>query len=326
MNTFKLKLTSCGLPFWITTAIISEAIIVPGSNGANRSNTNIENLKNIAPEFSYYNNVVGIAGGAGVYLGESVQRDVGYVLTADHLGSANTISVNGSSYNVISGQQINNSDLKLFTIQTGTDGNLPNLPNIEFATLARKSDEETLMFGRGTRREGTDNNSNTSDMVKNGNFDVFNWGAKSSTISFGTNNVSQIPFYLGSGTSANWTTPLGYQDSSFFLNFDDPGKGNYNDSHEGVASSGDSGGPIFVKENGQWKLAGITSFVMKRGTQPNGTSAFGNSTGIVDLSKYNGSLPTLYQTPVPEPSTTMLLIFGAGTLLTYRNRIRSFTR
>ncbi len=325
MNKFKLKLTTCGLPIWITTALVSDAVILPGANGANGSNTSIEDLKKITPEFSYYNNVVGIGGGAGVYLGESVKRDVGYVLTADHLGSSKTISVNGSSYDVISGEQIDKSDLKLYTIQTGKGGNLPDLPSIQFATLARKADEDVLMFGRGTRKEGTDKDPNTSDMVKSGDFNVYNWGAATSAISFGTNKVSTLPLYPTRDTSIKWTTPLGYQDSTFFLNFDDPGAGNYNDSYEGIAGAGDSGGPIFVKENGLWKLAGITSFVMKRGNQPERTAAFGNSTGIVDLSKYNGSFPTIYQTPVPEPSTTILLIIGTGTLLTYRNRSCSYT-
>jgi len=325
MNIFKLNFTTCGIPIWITTAIVSEAVIIPGSNGANNANTSIESLRKIAPEFSYYNNVIGIGGGAGVYLGESVNREMGYVLTANHLGSEKTISVSGTEYNVISGDRINNSDLKLYKIQTGKDGNLPSLPNIQFATLARKLDEQALMFGRGTRREGTTNDADTSDMVRSGNFDVYNWGDASSKISFGTNNVSNIPIFLGSGTSATWTTPIGNQDSSFFLNFDDPGKGNYNDSYEGIASSGDSGGPIFIKENGLWKLAGITSFAMKRGSQPDNTSAFGNSSAIVDLSQYGQSLPELYQTPVPEPSATLLLIMGAGTLLTYRNRTDSYT-
>lgn len=325
MNKFKLKLTSCGLPIWISTVLMSDAVILPGSNGADNGNTSIETLKEVAPEFSYYNNVVTLGGGAGIYLGESVNRDVGYVLSADHLGSAKTITVNGSEYDVVSGEQINNSDLKLYTIKTlETDqgGNLPDLANIQFSTLARKLDEEVLILGRGTRIEDTDNDPNTSDMVESGNFDVFNWGGASSSISFGLNNVS--PFIYTGTASAEFNALAGYDGHSFFLDFDDPGAGNYDSSYEGIAGAGDSGGPVFVEEDGEWKLAGITSFTLSRGGQPTNTAAFGNTTGVVDLSKYDSFLPDLYQTPVPEPSTTMLLILGTGTLLTYRSRSSSY--
>lgn len=323
MNKSKQNNSVYGLPLWFTTALTSNAVIIPGSNGANQTNSSPSHLSSLAPQFSYYDNIIGIGGGTGIYLGESSDRTVGYVLTADHLGSTTTIDVNGSRYNVQSGKQLGTSDLKLYTIGKDALGSLPSLPSVDYSSLGRTVDEDALMFGRGTRTQDTFNDPNNNDMVSQSGFDVYNWGPASSSISFGTNKVSNIPIYLGPGSTAEWTTPNGYQDTNFFLNFDDPGNGNYSSSWEGIASSGDSGGPVFIKELDGWKLAGITSYQMSKGTQPGSTSSFGNSTGVVDLSQHYSILPSLYPNTVPEPSSTLLLIIGTGTLLTYRNRTGS---
>jgi hypothetical protein len=73
---------------------------------------------------------------------------------------------------------------------------------------------------------------------------------------------------------------------------------------EAQAVVGDSGGPVFVKNGGQWQLAGIMVTVDAYSGQPNPglTAVFGNQTYMADLSFYRDQIVTA----VPEPGAATL--------------------
>ena len=309
---------------WLASSLNSSAVIVAGSNGANGTNSSPEQLRQIASGFNYENNVIAIEGGAGVYLGPGTKGDTGYVLTADHLKEltiGSSITIAGENHKVISRSQINTSDLSLYEIGKSRVGKLPDLPTVTIASTHPSINDQILMTGRGTRVQGTDNNSRTSDMINKGGYDVYEWGPASKTISFGLNNVAgDIPWAMGNAT-AEWTNSLGYKGSEFYIRFDDPGAGNYTTSWEGMASRGDSGAPVFIKRNGIWELSGITSVALSNGNQPKDTSGFKNAASFSNLAEYHSDISKYGNfTLVPEPSTTFLVATGATAALIRRKR------
>jgi len=313
------------MPLWLASSLKSSAVIVAGSNGANGTNSDPAQLQNIASGFYYEDNIISFGGGTGIYLGSGISGDAGYVLTAAHLGnlSAGTdIGIAGENYKVISRSQINSADLNLYKIDTNPTGQLPNLPNVSIASVHPSINEQILMTGRGARTQGTDYNPNTSDMVVQSGRSIYNTAAASSQISFGLNNIAgDVPWAMNSAT-ANWFRD-GYSGSEFYARFNDPGSGNYTTTWEGVASRGDSGGPVFIKRNNEWELAGITS-ALYRGGNPNNTVAFNNLTSFSNLAAYSSDLPELGGfgsfTNVPEPSTMFLVATGASAIIARRRR------
>jgi hypothetical protein len=67
--------------------------------------------------------------------------------------------------------------------------------------------------------------------------------------------------------------------------------------HEAQASSGDSGGPIFLKnEEGEWELAGIMMTISNHANQPRNVVSYGNATYAVDLHSYRDFIIEVIQT------------------------------
>jgi hypothetical protein len=111
------------------------------------------------------------------------------------------------------------------------------------------------MFGRGTQRG--------AEIRKNNVLKGWKWGVDDRVKSWGLNQVSQI---------GNGGTGLG---QLFKMNFD---AGKFN---EGILSNGDSGGGVFVNDNGVWKLAGI-NYATDGPYSLTGTTASGFSAAIFD--------------------------------------------
>lgn len=325
MNKYKIIISPLLFgPLWLVTSLRSNGVIVAGSNGTNNTVNNVEQLEEIAPGFTYANNLITIGSGTGIYLGPGNSGQTGYVLTADHLAKlsiGSELTIDGSGYEVLSRTQINTNDLHLYEVDSSSIGRLPDLPTVTIASAHPSVNEEILMLGRGTRTQGTDGNPLTSDTVNQGNYDVYNGGGASPEISFGLNNVSGDIPWAGGNATVDWSNGIGHTGSLFYSIFDDPGAGNYTTTWEGQASSGDSGGSVFIKRDGVWELSGITSVTLQNGNQPANTAAFGNATAYVNLAAYESDFATFIGlSTVPEPSTSFLVAAGSTIAITRRKR------
>ena len=316
---------ACVLLLLVT--VPTHGYIIAGKQGADGTGYSEAELANTMPDFAYWGNVVYIQGGTGIYLGFDQTANSGYVLTANHLGAlsvgSSSVTIAGTNYLVSSSERIGSTDLRLYTVDTSNaDDALLSLLTVSIADYNPAVDEALLMMGRGSRVEGTDDNALTSDMVADSGFDVYHWGSAGG-INWALNQVADVPIWLGSGSTATWTnSATGATQSAFFTVFDDPGAGNYNTSLEGAGARGDSGGPAFVKRNGQWQLAGIASSVLSYNSQPANTSAFGNRTTYANVAEYSEQLPELWEvsSQIPEPGSSLMLVIGLGGFLTRRHR------
>ena len=84
---------------------------------------------------------------------------------------------------------------------------------------------------------------------------------------------------------------------------------------EAQFAGGDSGGPVFVNDNGVWKIAGIAAFNGNVTALPGSNIKFGGIGGGTVIAAY---LPWIDSTlasmaaPVPEPHAWLMLLIGLG--------------
>ena len=255
-----------------------------------------------------WNNVGAIWIGAGVYLG------YGWVLTANHIGSGSGITLGGVTYTMApgTGHQLTNAgasgkstftDLYMFQLQ----GALPNLPAIRIASSAPANGDTVTMIGRGSIQEA------------NRTF----WNVDTSAGPVGpwvwTETTAASANYAGyktiGGGTMRWGTNViddndwvldGYDFFALGTTFD-PGVSN----NEAQVVVGDSGGAVFVKQAGEWSLAGIIIATGVFPDQPGvaGTAVYGNASYFADLSYYR---PQIMALAVPEPAAMTQLLAAGG--------------
>ena len=255
-----------------------------------------------------WNNVGAIWIGAGVYLG------YGWVLTANHIGSGSGITLGGVTYTMApgTGHQLTNAgasgkstftDLYMFQLQ----GALPNLPAIRIASSAPANGDTVTMIGRGSIQEA------------NRTF----WNVDTSAGPVGpwvwTETTAASANYAGyktiGGGTMRWGTNViddndwvldGYDFFALGTTFD-PGVSN----NEAQVVVGDSGGAVFVKQAGEWSLAGIIIATGVFPDQPGGagTAVYYNASYFADLSYYR---PQIMALAVPEPAAMTQLLAAGG--------------
>ena len=255
-----------------------------------------------------WNNVGGISIGTGVYLG------YGWVLTANHIGSGAGITLGGVTYTMApgTGHQLTNAgasgkstltDLSMFQLQ----GALPNLPAIRIASSAPANGDTVTMIGRGSIQDA------------NRTF----WNVDTSAGPVGpwvwTETTAASANYAGyktiGGGTMRWGTNViddndwvldGYDFFALGTTFD-PGVSN----NEAQVVVGDSGGAVFVKQAGEWSLAGIIIATGVFPDQPGvaGTAVYGNASYFADLSYYR---PQIMALAVPEPAAMTQLLAAGG--------------
>ena len=255
-----------------------------------------------------WNNVGGISIGTGVYLG------YGWVLTANHIGSGSGITLGGVTYTMApgTGHQLTNAgasgkstftDLYMFQLQ----GALPNLPAIRIASSAPANGDTVTMIGRGSIQEA------------NRTF----WNVDTSAGPVGpwvwTETTAASANYAGyktiGGGTMRWGTNViddndwvldGYDFFALGTTFD-PGVSN----NEAQVVVGDSGGAVFVKQAGEWSLAGIIIATGVFPDQPGGagTAVYYNASYFADLSYYR---PQIMALAVPEPAAMTQLLAAGG--------------
>lgn len=138
---------------------------------------------------------------------------------------------------------------------------------------------------------------------------------------------AQMPIELRAFTNIIdfYGTQYGLTATSFVSDFDNPtGTSNRQDSNpvatrlEGSVAPGDSGGGVFVTENGVRRLVGITSY-SGAVSQATSNSKYGGLSGAVDLQQF---YPWIFSetgiAAIPEPGT--LWIFAISGFLTLVRR------
>lgn len=83
---------------------------------------------------------------------------------------------------------------------------------------------------------------------------------------------------------------------------------------EAQYAGGDSGSPMFVNDNGTWKLAGIAAFNASVTGLPGSNVKFGAVGGGGIVAPYATWIQETIATPVPEPETWLMLLAGLGLL------------
>jgi hypothetical protein len=163
-----------------------------------------------------------------------------YFITAAHLGGPgnSTVTLNGTTYNIDSTFNAgigtpgwaddDNSDLRIWKI-TGT---FPSHAQVYNEPLGSEVNRPLVVFGRGTQRG--------AEVRVNGQLKGWQWGPRDGALSWGENNVEQI---------VNFGAGFG---SGLRLFFDADGGPN-----EAALTDRDSGGGLFIRSGGAWKLAGI---------------------------------------------------------------------
>jgi hypothetical protein len=135
---------------------------------------------------------------------------------------------------------------------------------------------------------------------------------------------------------------------SFEVDFDSPATARFNSlgsskatELEGLLGSGDSGGSVWMRKGGRWRLIGINSYGLDWYPHGSGNGIdddYGDRSGFVYLPRYTDWMDSLQKpsgltvqgnasrslAAVPEPSTVLLLAAGAAVWLIFgRRRLRS---
>lgn len=140
----------------------------------------------------------------------------------------------------------------------------------------------------------------------------------------GTGNSGDLPNTFGTKRAGtNFIDVLGsdrgFNESILLTDFDNPLR--ESDSTYGSAiptdleyqvAPGDSGGSLFIMENGQYYLAGVTSFINSIDGNPN--ADYGDMSAYTRVSDYNGWINSI----IPAPSG--LLVLSAGMIGATRRR------
>lgn len=255
------------------------------------------------------------------YLGTPIAPN--YFITAKHVNGSvgGTFTYNGQPYTTVASFASPDSDLRIWQVS----GTFPSYAPLY--TASGEVGQTMTVFGRGTQRG--------SPVVVGGETKGWYWGPSDGVQSWGSNKVTSIQANLTYG-------------SLLHFDFDTTG-----DWYESALSVGDSGGGVFLKDGGTWKLAGINlgvdgpfSLTGVNGSGfnaaiydlgglyyggddnwtlvpdevdpiPTGSDATRISSNLTWIQSVIGPLP---MTTVPEPATAMLLLIAAGARLAGRAR------
>ena len=213
-----------------------------------------------------WSNVGTVFGLTGTYLGN------GWMLTASHVGTGPVV-LGSRTFNPVpdSTVRLQNpdgtfADLIVFRI----DG-APRLPRLQIASATPKVGTPVVLVAHGRNR---------GEPLTWSGHAGFGWGA-SSALRWGTNVVAKNQVRVNST-------------QAFVTEFRKDGA----TSHEAQAAQGDSGGAVFVKEQGKWRLAGLLYMVAGYPNQPAETALYGNFSLCADLAQYRPQIEKLAVKPM----------------------------
>lgn len=301
-----------GLPVLLLALLpcAASAVVVAGANGGGNTTNNTTSAQMTAQlgltNTTFYDNVLPYSDAGSVYLGwaNTSSGSRAYLLSAMHITLSNTMLINAVSYSVTR-QSISGSDLALLTL-ANVDGIMPSLPVVALASSTPTIGTTVIMAGFGRNRvQAATTNASVSDAI---------------TLTNGTGYTTTSPQVQRWGTNATvQANTLGRPSSTISVNvgtnpttvmvtqFDAPATSAWLSTSEAQAVLGDSGGGLFTT-NGT--LAGIVAAVSANGLE----AKFTDKTYFADIATYKAAVDTaIGYTLVPEPSTSALLFFGAGT-------------
>lgn len=160
------------------------------------------------------------------------------------------------------------ADAMIFELEG--DENPPNWPLIPIAIYPPQPGEDVLLIGYGKVRGKV-----VEFEGDQGSEFAFLWSKKGEK-RWATNRVSAGDITV---TQENFIT------KTFVFEFDEPFSSGTT-QHEAQAAVGDSGGGVFVKRDGEWKLAGLMVSVAGNFQSPKNASWYGDRTHAADLTYY----------------------------------------
>lgn len=242
----------------------------PPARGLIFASPDTEPTEEVPPDFPYWEHVTQrrYEGPTTLYLG------AGYALTARHVGMGE-IPILGKMYAPVPGSKrslmnVNGTaaDAMVFALDRNAD--LPDLPLLPIARSPALPGEEVLVIGFGRGRE------KVIEYELDGRTQFgFTWTKKGGK-RWGTNRIQSNSEILNQGD---------YTTRAIVFRFDQPlspGATRY----EAQATTGDSGGAVFVQREGVWQLVGLMVSVSGEIRVPNASSRYGDTTFAADLTYY----------------------------------------
>jgi hypothetical protein len=228
----------------------------------------------VPPDFPYWENVTQrrYEGPSVIYLGN------GWALTARHVGMGEVMLEGGiympliRSRHTLMNETGSGADAMIFELDPSAD--IPDLPVLPIAASPPEPGEEVLVIGFGRERA----------KVVVWYFDGeprfgFEW-SKKGVKHWGTNRIVSVGEVLAQKSLRTHTIAF---------RFDEPDSPETT-PHEAQAATGDSGGGVFVKRNGQWQLAGMMISVSNQPESPPRSAAYGDLTYAADMSFYRSEI------------------------------------
>lgn len=228
-------------------------------------------------------------------LGTSARKDLGvvylgdgWVLTAYHVGVSSVV-LRGITYppDYRTAQRVPNpdgslTDILLYRIRGAPD--LPDLPHLELTDATPRIGTEAVLIGRGRDR------GERFHWIQGSGAGLKGWHwAPGTARRWGTNLIE------GSGV---WV-PIGPSSTRALMTVFDPRSNPTATHHEMQAALGDSGGALFVKDGGDYALAGLVFAVSTFPGQPDDTAVYGNATYAADLAFYRDAILAIVR---PQPA------------------------
>lgn len=250
-----------------------------------------------------------VNGGSGVYLG--AYEGANWVLTAGHVfndGGNRSFSLNGTTYEAVSGSgiQISGIDLYVYRITVGSGSGLSLLANLSLSSASPVpgnpgtnafSDALSMIgYGRDRAAAATYWNVNTSNPSN------WTWTETNAV------NANAAGFKELSTQSKRWG--YNYADRIVTVNSTPMIETTFrnNATFATQAAVGDSGGGVFkLLDDGSYELAGIMDLVTVLPNQPASTAILNNSmTYSIDVASYR----SVILDTIPEPSAFRMGLAG----------------